>query len=428
MNVRPFYQISGDKVLVTGAKHGLLIDFNTVKIRQLDESVTRTLKLAAGGYTISKAFDALESAVKPSELQSSTDGLSSQHILCRSLEPAVDPQPLREEQGLSNFDFLWIEVTSRCNLKCLHCYAGSEPHRDHGLPGDTLKKIIDEAVELGCKAIQFTGGECLLRDDLLVFVEHALNRGIRLIEVFTNGTLLTESVIQFFSRKGIHVALSLHSYRAAVHDTITGVPGSFEKTLAALKFLLAYDVSTRCATIAMKQNEPDLDNTTYFLSQLGVSSQLPDPVRPSGRGVRPEYWPETYGLRFFQTQPNFSVSSSEFKNNCRRNSCWYGKAAVTSTGNVIPCVFARDQIAGHVLAQTLKEIIEGEKMRSYWSLTYDLVETCTVCEYRYLCRDCRSLVFGLTGNLYAKSPRCTYDPRTGIWGKPDDPALSSCKP
>src|SRR5690606_33783526 len=99
-------------------------------------------------------------------------------------------------------------------------------------------------------------------------IDHARLKGFSFIEVFTNGTLLTEPLIRYFASVGVNVAISIYSYRQETHDTITGTKGSFEKTLNSLKLLLAYGVPTRCATIAMKQNEVDPDGTSYYLQQL----------------------------------------------------------------------------------------------------------------------------------------------------------------
>jgi len=59
-----------------------------------------------------------------------------------------------------------------------------------------------------------------------------------------------------------------------------------------------------------------------------------------------------------------------------------------------------------------KEIIRGG-IRQYWDLSYDKIEVCRDCEYRYACHDCRPLTYGLTGELTAKSLHCSYDPYRG---------------
>ena len=317
-------------------------------------------------------------------------------------------------------DFLWIEVTPHCNLRCIHCYAdaGGEPKPSMSTP--EIRQVIGDAAALGWKRLQFTGGECTMNPDLQDLILHAKSCGFEFIEIFTNGTLLTEPMVQFLAQEGVHVGMSIYSYRPETHDAITGIPGSYEMSLNAIRLLLQYQVSTRCATIAMKQNEKDLDATTYFILRLGLNCRIPDPVRPSGRGKSLENWPEEYGLNAIQASPKFSTNPADFAKKQHRNSCWYGKAGITSSGDVLPCLFARDHVAGNIHKKSLKEIIHGKTMQQYWDLTFDRIEPCRQCEYRYVCDDCRPWAYGFTGDLYAKSPRCTYNPLSGYWGKAEN--------
>ena len=172
----------------------------------------------------------------------------------------------------------------------------------------------------------------------------------------------------------------------------------------------------------MKQNEVDLDGTSYYLQQLGVQNRPPDPIRPSGRGCNMENWPQQYVLKTVKTEPNFVANREIYDYNRSRNSCWFGKIAITNEGDILPCVFARDQVAGNIKDQSLKEIIEN-RMLKFWNLTIDQIDVFKDCEYRYLCHDCRPWAYGFTGNLYAKSPRCTYNPYTGEWGSAESAFL-----
>jgi radical SAM protein with 4Fe4S-binding SPASM domain len=316
-------------------------------------------------------------------------------------------------------EFLWVEVTSRCNLHCLHCYADAGPKKDIDLPAGLIKKVLDEASRMGCKNIQFTGGECTLRADLADLIGHAKRRGFESIEIFTNGTVLSEPFIRFLKRSNVNVALSLYSHDPSVHDKITGVKGSFSRLHDNLQKLLENKVTTRGSLISMKQNEEDMDETISYFERMGIVDRRPDPVRPGGRGKNIENWPQGLMAR---TAPSFKIEKADFNRNVSGNSCWSGEAAVAANGDVLPCVFARNLIAGNVKEQPLADIISGT-MQMYWGLNMDRVEVCKDCEYRYVCFDCRPYSLGLTDNLYAKSPRCTYDPYTGRWGEAADTLL-----
>lgn len=400
-----------EKELVNGAKNSLILDFYTGGIYRLNKSGSSIVESGENGFRISETAEKL--SLEPSEIFAFVRDLSNKGLIQLSSLPKPEIRKSGEKL-LPQLDFIWIEMTSRCNLRCLHCYADAEPEQTPDLSTEEIKRVVDQAADLGCKKIQFTGGECTLRGDLRDLIDHARSKGFDFIEVFTNGTLLTESMIRYFASSGVNVAMSVYSYRPETHDSITGIRGSFEKTLNSLKLLLAYGIPTRCATIAMKQNESDLDGTSYYLQQLGVQNRPPDPVRPSGRGCGMENWPQTYGLKTVKTKPDFVANKEIYDRNISYNSCWFGKVAITNEGDVLPCVFARDQVAGNIKDQSLKEIIDNNIFK-FWNLTIDKIETCKDCEYRYLCHDCRPWAYGFTGNLYAKSPRCTYNPYTGEW-------------
>lgn len=411
-----YFFLPPNKELVNGAKNSVILDFHAGEIYRINESARQIIESGEKGFQISEAAKELD--LEPSDIFSFVKNLSDQGLV--QLSPFQNPNlPAVYKKLLPQLDFLWIETTSRCNLRCLHCYADAEPKKIPDLSTEEIERLIDEAADIGCKNIQFTGGECTLREDLKDLIEYARLRGFEFIEIFTNGTLLTESMIKYFAYAGVNVAMSIYSYKQETHDAITGVKGSFEKTLNSLRFLLAYDVPTRCATTAMKQNEDDLDETSYYLQHLGVQRRLPDPVRPSGRGCGMEKWPQKYGLRTIKATPNFVVNKEFYERNISHNSCWFGKVAITNEGDILPCVFARDQVAGNIKDQSLKDIIENSILK-FWSLTVDKIEICKDCEYRYLCHDCRPWAYGFTGNLYAKSPRCTYNPYTGEWGNAED--------
>ncbi len=409
--------LSEGKVLVNGNKNSVVLDLQDSKIYRVNASARRIIELGEQGLKVAEAIEKLSPEFEVSDVLSFLEELSGQELILLSANPKLR-NPANWPS--SKLNFLWIEITPRCNLRCVHCYAEAEAgenKRLSGLSTEEIKRVIGEAAALGCRRLQFTGGEPTLRRDLRELIKYAKAEGFEFIEIFTNSTLLTEPMIRFFAEAGVHVALSIYSYRPETHDAITRVLGSFERTMNSLKLLLAYGVPIRCAVVAMKQNEDELDGTSYFLSKLGVLDRVPDPIRPSGRGKTMENWPQKYGLRFMQTQPLFLVNQENYERNRRWNSCWFGKAAVTGLGDVLPCVFARDQVAGNVKEQSLAEIILGERMLSFWGLTKDQVEGCRDCEYRYVCEDCRPWACGFASNLYAKSPRCTYNPYTGEWVK-----------
>ncbi len=412
MILESYFYLRDQYAFVTGARHAVIADFSSGRFQRPNEAARKIIALGEQGLTVAGVAERLKSEFNTSDILTFIETLASEGLVVLSEHPKLEITRQSPPVGL---DFLWIEVTGRCNLRCIHCYAGADYQKEQGLPVRVITRVLDEASAIGCRKVQFTGGECTLRKDLPDLIAHARSRGFETVEIFTNGTLLDESLVSFLANYGVEVALSLHSSRPEIQDRIAGIPGSFEKIVKSLEYILAYKIPVRCHTIAMKENEQYLAETMYFLHKLGVPTTPADPIRPTGRGTNSEQWPEQYGFLMMRKKPLFSIDREQYEQNHNWNSCWRGKSAITSEGDVIPCVLARTQVAGNVTAASLEEIIMSSAMRNLWSLTNDRVEGCRECEYRYFCRDCRPWAIGSTGDLHDRSPRCAYDPSTGKW-------------
>jgi radical SAM protein with 4Fe4S-binding SPASM domain len=383
-----------------------VINFRKGSIERFDLTTGRIMTFIERGHSLPDIASELNQS--PQYINARIEDLRSRDIVQSSpnykkVEKKVSPK-------LKN---LFLEITGRCNLNCIHCYArASKQPGNLDLPYDIIAKTIHESAKLGCSYIQFTGGEPTLRDDLQRLILEAKNSGIPKIDVFSNGVSVPEPLIDFFFREEINLAISFYSYRAEVHDSITGVRGSQRQTLKNLKLIVAKGISIYCEMIVMNANRNDLQGTAKLLNSLGIELSNSPPVLPIGRGVGEKAtldW-DAYSQNIGDHTccPDFS----DFNRRRKWNACWYGKAAITFNGDVTPCVFAREQVAGNVTLESLTHIIKG-KMLEYWGLNKDKVDTCRDCEYRYSCFDCPPLTYSLTGSLYNKPPQCKYDPYLG---------------
>src|SRR5262249_55683224 len=153
-----------------------------------------------------------------------------------------------------------IEITQRCNIRCLHCYNfdRDEPRTACDKPELTTEEILrvmDELRAAGCLFLLLTGGEALSHPDLFVFLEHA--RKINLsVQLLTNGTMLQPGIAARLGsyRNLMGVSVSLYGATAAVHDAITQMPGSFRRTWDGIARLQHVGLAVRVKFIIMKQN------------------------------------------------------------------------------------------------------------------------------------------------------------------------------
>ena len=127
-------------------------------------------------------------------------------------------------------------MTKRCNLKCVHCYAFAEGEGYKGkeLSTDEGKRLIDDMADFGVPVILFSGGEPLLRADLPELINYAVKKGLRAV-ISTNGTLITEEKARIFSEFSLsYIGVSLDGI-GDVNDAFRGMKGAYDIALAGIR-------------------------------------------------------------------------------------------------------------------------------------------------------------------------------------------------
>lgn len=393
--------------LVEGAARAAIYNFQTGKVFSINHSAARIIK------------ECCQSPIAAESLQLCLpfiEKLCTMGLGCWYNNPTHDITYEIETPEIKNIDFLWLELTSACNNRCLHCYSDSGPAAaQNGISHQRWLDIIKEAAELGATAIQLIGGEPLLYPHWRDLVIAAHTKGFNYIEIFTNATLIDPDCINFFKEYNVNVATTLYADNAATHDAVTQHPGSFAKTMQAVHWMLEAGVPLRIASILMKTNQNEAQNIVNLLTRLGVEANPPDVIRPTGRGNDKSLLPDNYTP--VSIRPPFFTDEHTFNLSHKYHSCLAGKIAITSQGDVIPCIFARNQLCGNILTSCLTEIMNNTLIRQIWATTKDCINKCKDCEYRYACQDCRPQAQGYDPdkNWLACPTGCDYDPYTGKW-------------
>jgi MoaA/NifB/PqqE/SkfB family radical SAM enzyme len=223
---------------------------------------------------------------------------------------------------------LWLEVTGRCNLRCVHCYSASGPEGDHGtMSGADWRKVIEEAAILGPERVQFIGGEPTLYPALASLVRHALDCGLG-VEVYSNlARPLPPELWELFALPGVRLATSYYTADAPAHELVTAGPaGSHRRTRANIVEALRRGIPLRVGVVQVTEDQ-DVEAAVADLRELGVAEVSFDRLRQVGRGVRDQ-------------EPGVEQL-------CGR--CADGVLTVTPNGDVLPCVFAHWLVLGNVL-------------------------------------------------------------------------------
>jgi len=177
-----------------------------------------------------------------------------------------------------------IEVTNRCPLECAHCYnnlpmADGDARRRELTTAD-YRRVLDELAELGCLWILFTGGEILARADFFEIYTYARSKGF-LITLFTNGTLITERVADFLAANPpFDIEITLYGRTKSTYESLTGIPGSFEKCIRGIHLLLDRKLPLKLKTVALTINRHEIRSMRQFAEDLGVEFKFDPMINP----------------------------------------------------------------------------------------------------------------------------------------------------
>jgi MoaA/NifB/PqqE/SkfB family radical SAM enzyme len=159
---------------------------------------------------------------------------------------------------------LSIEVTTRCNIACSHCFVRAGISEHSSLSTDIVKDIVAEGYNTGYCHLHITGGEPVLWEGLLVALDDAFDRGYKTIFMNTNGTLLTKDVSnRLAAYNGLAISVSLEGTET-LHDYLRG-EGSYRRTIQGIEKALDAGIDLTIFTIVRKSLLPELP---YFADDL----------------------------------------------------------------------------------------------------------------------------------------------------------------
>lgn len=163
-----------------------------------------------------------------------------------------------------------LELTYRCNERCIHCYADDPPDGREELTLAEYRTLLEDLRDMGCVELLLTGGEVCVKDCFLQVAQYAASLGMA-VDIFTNGLGLTPELFDALKAlKPNSLSFSLYGGRA-VHDQITGVPGSFDRTLRAVMAAKCAGFDTYIKTVVMRENLGELE----ALLRLGRRLEIP---------------------------------------------------------------------------------------------------------------------------------------------------------
>lgn len=323
----------------------------------------------------------------------------------------------------------FIEVTRQCPSMCRICAIDTGRGSEELLTLDEIKGVIDQFKEMGVKFVALTGGDPLMRPDLLDILEYI--EGCGLARGFSTSLLtLTDDTAGELARLEAKVQVSIDGSTPRTNDYNRG-PGSFGKAMKGLDLLRRHGVEFRIAFCIMKHNVGDIPDMIRLADEAGAKEIAFRKIKLLGRALAikdriypsPEEMTRAYTLLYRaaynrnpeKTRVNAKYNDVVFRGRgteFNRLPCGAGRNIihVTYKGDLVPCsLFTEDKfVQGNVRKDRIADVWRESELLSFFRNTrVDDVPGCNECRYKYLCGGgCRAEAFFLTGDLLGKCCDC----------------------
>jgi radical SAM protein with 4Fe4S-binding SPASM domain len=441
------YKRKRDTVLRPESFGGIAFNPENGTTLELDETAFRLLESADGRTTLSEVTSRIEAefetVIPSNDVHELVERLLEHHFL--SVSETYDPLPLSPVNVppvprslprdpcplpptyLSAPTTVHLSLTEACNLDCPACYVLKSEEPPLNTP--QVEQLINELAEMKVFQLAIGGGEPFLRKDVGHLVRYARQRGL-VPNVTTNGTLLTRERLAEIKGFVGQIQLSLNGYDAESHEAHR-TPGSFEKTLSAMRLLREMDMAfgvnilvtrgsdfSRTARLAIEQGarqvnalrpKPAANDTEWFHHYSPLPGEFAKLRRQLDR------------LTLEYPEVRFTVDSAlvflmdDLTSDKLQAHAIYGcdagirSIAVRANGRVYPCsqFSEREFCAGNVTEAGLGSIWrEAAVLWRFREMTSKLQGRCSVCRVRDYCKGCRRLAHFVTGDFYAEDPGC----------------------
>lgn len=292
-----------------------------------------------------------------------------------------------------------IELTHRCNLSCKHCFIIQDNRPE--LSADKIKDILDQLIDEGTFYVGWTGGEIFTRSDCCDILNYAREKGFFQI-LLTNGTLIDEERADFIkSIQPAGIEISLLGASSETHDSITQVPGSFDKTIKAIKLLVQRGMAVYTKTTLMTLNISEYEQIKNLSTSLGSIPKNIASVLPKISGARdPQQYTISWHERVKYLQGESLKSSfvpADDETSTASLICRAGRiaAAINPHGDVMPCVVF-PLVLGNLAEERFKDIWHNKNnrdLKEIRELRESDITQCVSCRSAAFCVRCMGAAF-----------------------------------
>lgn len=303
---------------------------------------------------------------------------------------------------------LHLDLTNSCTERCVHCYI---PYNQKCfLPYEQGAKAIREFREMNGWTVYISGGECLMHPQFSDICRLCVELNLNFI-VLTNLTLCDSRMAEFLAEVNPQfVNVSLYGMNANVHDSITNLPGSWRKTMSAIRLCQKSGVHCRIATPLLKANKNEFSALRDFASEnhMHLVPSWDIVPRCNHDAENLDYACSATDLEevMLAQKDIFREVIGDDDQGPNTKVCDIGQSRMylSAEGNYYPCDCMHGYVLGNVRENTLSEIWHGEKLNYLRGLKNRDFGKCAQCEHRPWCKVCPAFNFNATGDLFKTIP------------------------
>ena len=175
-----------------------------------------------------------------------------------------------------------IEILSKCNFKCVHCYNTMESMQY--MPSEFANKIAEQLEEMGTMHVYLTGGEALLHPQFEEIYKCFRTKGIA-VSVLTNASLINEHYLRLFEKVSpYNIDISLYGITNKTYEIVTGIKNCFDKVKENIQRLAETNIAFSLKTVALKENICEVNEMINFANKLGKQLKIYTDIRPLNNG------------------------------------------------------------------------------------------------------------------------------------------------
>jgi len=330
-------------------------------------------------------------------------------------------------------DYVQWDITSACNLNCLHCREKVIESVKDDLNLKECKSLIDQIQECDTHTLSIAGGEPLMSPHIEEVLKYAAGKFKRLV-VSSNGTTINKKTAVMLSKYVTTAQISIDGPNFKTHDHIRG-KGVFNKAVRAIKLLQDLEVKIGIRMTLCKYNKDFVLEYIDLAKNLGLPDAYLRRIIPSGNALKYDLGilsaeelkkclgdAISYGRKLglhvasadyfcqieFNEQARIKAEKTQQEDGKVIGGCALGINSfyVMQNGIIAYCPYL-PVFCGDLRKQSLQEIWEtSEMLKIARSIRFNLKGKCSSCRYKFACGGCRAYAYAVSGDILSEDTGC----------------------